>query len=70
MNENDTKCFLCTCEVRQLILLYVTAVCESIKHPVTKDILFRVTEVERWMPPSKDAMPPPTARPPHRPVKH
>lgn len=46
------------------------AVCESIKNPVTKDILFRVTEVERWMPPPKDhkpQMPPPTARPP--PVK-
>lgn len=45
------------------------AVCESIQRPVTKDILFRVTEVERWMPPAKGpgmSMPPPTSRPPHR----
>ncbi|XP_060593527.1 mRNA-capping enzyme-like [Ruditapes philippinarum] len=44
------------------------AVCESIQRPVTKDILFRVTEVERWMPPPKEqrsSMPPPSSRPPH-----
>lgn len=44
------------------------AVCESIKSPVTKDLLFRVVEVERWMPPPKDSgnlMPPPP-QPPRR----
>ncbi|XP_052235215.1 mRNA-capping enzyme-like [Dreissena polymorpha] len=43
------------------------AVCESIKYPVTKDILFRVTEMERWMPPAKEVMPPPPSRPLHKP---
>lgn len=45
------------------------AVCDSIRFPVTKELLFRVTEVERWMPPVKPAsnnMPPPAARPPPR----
>ncbi|KAL4218429.1 hypothetical protein ACF0H5_023164 [Mactra antiquata] len=46
------------------------AVCESIQRPVTKDILFRVTEVERWMPKPKDHMPPPLSRPPHAVNKH
>ena len=56
--------------VNMFIACSLSAVCDSIKNPVTKDILFRLTEVERWMPPTKDAMPPPTSRPPHRPVKH
>ncbi|XP_053381874.1 ATP-dependent RNA helicase DDX54-like [Mercenaria mercenaria] len=49
------------------------AVCESIQKPVTKDILFRITEVERYMPPTKEqrsSMPPPSARPPHTSHRH
>ncbi|XP_052763075.1 mRNA-capping enzyme-like [Mya arenaria] len=42
------------------------AVCDSIKYPVTKEMLFRVVEVERWMPPAREMMPPPVGRPLHK----
>jgi hypothetical protein len=44
----------------------ISGVWNSIRTPVTKDILFQVVEVERFMPPQKqpsELMPPPAKMP-------
>ncbi|KAK3589211.1 hypothetical protein CHS0354_020072 [Potamilus streckersoni] len=64
--ENNTWKFLRQRTDKSFPNHYTTAVavCGSIKHPVTKELLFHVTEHERWMPPVKarsdhEMMPPP-----------